>query len=203
MDDAVKAALSRWPDVPAAFGWLSLDGRGHWHLHPDGVAAQGGPGESITNTQIIAFIQRNFASDDTGRWFFQNGPQRAYVRVDAAPLILRRADAGDGLIAHTGQSIGAVSGWWLADGETLFAQTDLGPGVVEDRELPLLLERMTVPDGAALGDWLASRAEALDAALPQVVRLPGLGEAPLRAIAAEAVASELGFVANPEPAPAS
>lgn len=85
MDDDVKAALVRWPNVPAVAGWLSLDGRGRWHLHPQGDAAEGGPGESITNTQILAFIERNYEHDDQGRWFFQNGPQRVYVRIDAAP----------------------------------------------------------------------------------------------------------------------
>src|SRR3546814_2832342 len=97
MDSSVKAALAKWPDVPAVYGWLSLDERGRWRLHPQGDAAHGGPGESIDNTQIQAFIGRNYASDSQGRWYFQNGPQRVYVRLDAAPCLLRRADDGIGL----------------------------------------------------------------------------------------------------------
>ena len=30
MDDIVKAAIAKWPNVPAVFGWLSLNGRGNW-----------------------------------------------------------------------------------------------------------------------------------------------------------------------------
>ena len=30
MDAAVIAALAKWPNVPAVFGWLRLDRRGNW-----------------------------------------------------------------------------------------------------------------------------------------------------------------------------
>lgn len=197
MDDAVKAALARWPDVPAVFGWLSLDARGHWHLHPEGLAAEGGVGESITNTQIVTFIQRNYAHDDAGRWFFQNGPQRAYVRLDAAPFILRRADTGRGLVTHTGQPVKQVSGWWLADGETLFADTDVGPGMIEDRELPYLLDVLAVDANTSFGDWLAGATDA--SPLPTHLDLPGLGKAPLTATSRSNVSLELGFDISPSP----
>lgn len=196
MDPSVKAALARWPDVPAAFGWLSLDARGHWHLHADGTAAQGGAGEPITNPQIVAFIHRNYDHDDAGRWFFQNGPQRAYVRLDAAPYILRRADTGDGLVTHTGQPVSAVRRWCLVDGETLFAETDLGPGIVEDRELAPVLDALRTPQGVSLADWLAAD-DARTEPLPATLALAGLGEAPLFEAARTHVASELGFDANP------
>lgn len=115
MDASVKDAIARWPDVPAVFGWLSLDPRGRWRLHPQGQAAAGGPGESITNAQIQGFIDRNYERDDAGRWFFQNGPQRVFLRLDAAPYVLRLDDAGRALLTHTGQAVSAVSGWWLDD----------------------------------------------------------------------------------------
>ena len=73
MDQSVKDAIARWPDVPAAYGWLSLDARGRWRFHPQGLSAQGGPGESITNPQILDFIGRNYAHDDAGRWFSRTG----------------------------------------------------------------------------------------------------------------------------------
>ncbi|XOT98625.1 DUF2946 family protein, partial [Alcaligenes pakistanensis] len=34
------------------------------------------------------FFNRNYQADEKGRWFIQNGPQRVYVRLDAAPLIV-------------------------------------------------------------------------------------------------------------------
>jgi hypothetical protein len=30
MDDIVKQAMAKWPNVPACHGWLGLDARGHW-----------------------------------------------------------------------------------------------------------------------------------------------------------------------------
>ena len=41
MDDAVRQALARWPDVPDCFGWLSLSRRGEWQL-PDGPIRHAG-----------------------------------------------------------------------------------------------------------------------------------------------------------------
>ena len=69
MDDRVIRSMARWPDVPDVFGWLALDARGHWLLK----------GETIANRAAVAFIARNYAHDEFGRWFFQNGPQRVFV----------------------------------------------------------------------------------------------------------------------------
>jgi hypothetical protein len=142
MDPSVVEALKRWPDVPAVDGWLSLDRNGRWRLHPGGDAVRGGPGEAIENAGLVAFINRNYAHDETGRWFFQNGPQRVYVRLDAAPYILRVQDDGTGLQTHTGVPVRDVTAWWL-DGEgRLYAQTDAGPGMVEGRDLPQVTDAM-------------------------------------------------------------
>ena len=155
MDQSVKDAIARWPDVPAAYGWLSLDARGRWRFHPQGLSAQGGPGESITNPQILDFIGRNYAHDDAGRWFFQNGPQRVYLRLDAAPYVLRLDDAGRALLTHTNQPVTAVNAWWLDDAGSLYAVTPAGPGIVLDRDLPALLDQLRAQDGAMPLDALA------------------------------------------------
>ena len=65
MDAAVIAALAKWPNVPAVFGWLRLDRRGNWLIR-----------EQQIRQPLAAFINRNYASDELGRHFFQNGPQR-------------------------------------------------------------------------------------------------------------------------------
>ena len=39
MDDIVKQALAKWPNVPDCYGWLGLDARGHWYLRDDAVQA--------------------------------------------------------------------------------------------------------------------------------------------------------------------
>jgi hypothetical protein len=194
MDQSVKDALARWPDVPAVYGWLSLDARGRWRLHPQGLAAEGGPGESITNTQILEFINRNYEHDDAGRWFFQNGPQRVFLRLDAAPYVLRLSDDNRRLVTHTNVAIDSVAAWKLDDAGQLYAMTPLGAGIVLDRDLPPLLEKMATADGAPLLDALADLAagSAIQAALPGTY-----AAAPLALIAQKDVARELGFEPNP------
>ena len=32
MDDIVKQAMAKWPEVPNVYGWLALDRRGQWRL---------------------------------------------------------------------------------------------------------------------------------------------------------------------------
>ncbi|WP_063581496.1 DUF2946 family protein [Achromobacter ruhlandii] len=194
MDPSVKDAIARWPDVPAVFGWLSLDPRGRWRLHPQGQAAQGGAGESITNPQILGFINRNYEHDDTGRWFFQNGPQRVFLRLDAAPYVLRLDDDGRSLRTHTDMPVATVTGWWLDDAGQLYAMTDRGPGIVLDRDLAALMERLVTDEGAALLDVVdrLAPAQSLRIALPNVY-----DAAPLRPIVRAQVPGALGFQANP------
>ena len=40
MDDIVKAALTKWPNVPHCYGWLALDARGDWYMRDDRVAGR-------------------------------------------------------------------------------------------------------------------------------------------------------------------
>lgn len=194
MDQSVKDALARWPDVPAVYGWLSLDARGRWRLHPQGQSAVGGPGESITNTQILEFINRNYEHDDAGRWFFQNGPQRVFLRLDAAPYVLRLSDDSRGLLTHTNAEVASVSAWRLDDAGQLYAMTPLGAGIVLDRDLPPLLEKMATDNGAPLLDALADLAPGDTIQ----VTLPGTyPAAPLAPVAQKDVPRELGFDPTP------
>lgn len=194
MDQSVKDALARWPNVPAVYGWLSLDARGRWRLHPQGQANDGGPGEAITNTQILEFISRNYEHDDGGRWFFQNGPQRVFVRLDAAPYVLRLADDNRGLVTHTDARVDSVGGWWLNDEGQLYASTPLGAGLVLDRDLQPLLEMMQTEAGEPLLDALTDLAPGQSVS----THWPGIYDAtPLQSITQADVAARLGF----DPAP--
>ena len=64
MDPIVIQAMAKWPAVPNVYGWLTLDRRGNWLIK----------GDRIANAGVTGFIGRNYAADERGRWFFQNGP---------------------------------------------------------------------------------------------------------------------------------
>lgn len=195
MDEDVIKAMARWPNVPAAYGWLSLDARGRWRLHPAGDATAGGPGEAIAHSGVLAFMNRNYACEGLD-WYVQNGPQRAYVRLDAAPYLLRRADAGPGLQTHTGLPVGRVAHWWLDEEGQLYAMTDRGPSMVEDRELAPLLERLRTTTGEPALHALEKGLVDARTALPDISLDDG-PLAPLSRLARADVPGRLGFQANP------
>ncbi|MBJ7262356.1 MAG: DUF2946 family protein [Burkholderiaceae bacterium] len=157
MDEDVRKALARWPNVPAAYGWLSLNPRGAWRFHRGGNANLGSAGEPIGNTRIQAFIGRNYTHDDKGRWFFQNGPQRVYLRLDTAPYIVHQTTEGR-LVTHTGSIFGPVARWILDDAGRMYAQSDTGPAAIDDRDLAAVCESLHLEDGAAAIDELACMA---------------------------------------------
>ena len=68
MDDIVKAALAKWPNVPHCHGWLGLDARGQWYMRDDRVQAAGpfprSKGSLLRHDKLIDFIHRNCAADD-------------------------------------------------------------------------------------------------------------------------------------------
>lgn len=131
MEDWVYRALAKWPNVPAVFGWMGLDRRGRWLIR----------GEIISRPQIIDTINRNYAADEQGRWFFQNGPQRGYVTLEYAPLTLR-VD-GDGVLrTHTGLAVEKASAAYLDENGALTLATEHGAGVIEDQDLGWALERL-------------------------------------------------------------
>ena len=141
MDDLVRQAMQRWPDVPAVFGWLRLDRRGAWMLvdrgRPGFDEALDAAGSPITNAQIVEFIGRNYLCDAQGRWYWQNGPQRVFVDLDLAPLVLRVIGEGPQarLVAHTGEPVSRVDAVWRTPDGDLMMATDLGPGAIHDMDL--------------------------------------------------------------------
>ena len=39
MDEIVKQAMAKWPNVPHCYGWLGLDARGNWYMRDDKTQA--------------------------------------------------------------------------------------------------------------------------------------------------------------------
>lgn len=146
MDDIVKAALKKWPNVPNCYRWLGLDARGDWYLRDGPTQAAGtfpqSKGHRIVHDKLKEFIGRNYEHDDHGAWFFQNGPQRVYVDLEVAPWVWgmrRRSAPGEALdvelTGHTGVPAQTVRGCWVDEAGRLFLETELGLGVVRSLDM--------------------------------------------------------------------
>lgn len=144
LDDLVQQAMTRWPNVPAMFGWLRLDRRGRWMLVDRGAPgfdeALHGLGSEITSPPIIDFIGRNYRPDEQGRWSWQNGPQRVHVDLDLAPLYFRVMGEApkQSLITHTGYPVSAITQVATDEDGNLWLMSDLGAGCIDDRDLGAL-----------------------------------------------------------------
>jgi hypothetical protein len=119
MDAMVVAAMAKWPNVPAVFGWLSLTARGEWRLKCERVAHPG----------LASFFARNYEHDEQGRYFVQNGPQRIFVELQLAPYAAKRQDNGwqrlpDGLSAVATAAFITPQGELLLQIETTLALVD-------------------------------------------------------------------------------
>lgn len=189
MDEIVKQALVRWPDVPHCTGWLLLDARGHWRLRDEADQAAGAAGTPIRHEALIGFINRNYECDARGQWYFQNGPQRVYVELEYTPLIVRLAcDAAGALTLtdQTGQPLAPSAAYVDEAGSVLFASADeaAAPGrvaLLHDHDLGLFADHASLTDDGQGGAF----AWRTDAVLPlQPIRR---AEAPAR----------FGFVASP------
>lgn len=150
MDDIVKQAIAKWPHVPHCYGWLGLDARGRWYMRDDAAQAQGpfprSKGALLQHDKLIGFIDRNYEADAEGRWFFQNGPQRVYVELEATPLIWR-LDADGVPVAHTGRPAPQVQACLLDEAGRVYLATPLGLGLVHSLDVGL------VADAIDQGRW--------------------------------------------------
>ena len=137
MDDLVKQAMAKWPNVPDCFGWLGLDARGDWYMRDDPTQALGtftqSKGSRLQHDKLIAFIGRNYACDKQGRWFFQNGPQRVYVELEATPWVWRLQPDGT-VQSHTGQAV-RMQRCITDEHGRLYLDTDQGFGLVHTQDM--------------------------------------------------------------------
>jgi Protein of unknown function (DUF2946) len=167
MDDIVKAALAKWPNVPHCFGWLGLDVRGNWYMRDDrcqhsgpfaaepGEAVVASKGSLLKHDKLIEFIHRNCAADEAGQWFFQNGPQRVYLELEATPFIWRLQPDGR-VLAHSGQDAGEVRQSLLDELGRLYLVTALGIGLVHTSDMAL------AADAVEQGRWTPEPVQAAE-----------------------------------------
>jgi len=150
-------AMAKWPNVPHCYGWLGLDARGAWRMRDQRAQDLGLQGSKITNAILRGFINRNYLCDDTGRYFFQNGPQRVYVELEATPYIAH-SDPASGWVLHTGQVMAQCDAVGMTPAGNLILQ---GAGMVaqiDDRDLAIAMRHLTGAAGPAsdqqILDWL-------------------------------------------------
>lgn len=133
-------------------------------------------GSVIQHVALNEFISRNYACDSLGRYFFQNGPQRVFITLDATPFIARifPSPSGPQLLTQCGTEIkphGALSDekgniyitglitQSLSDqiDSTAFTKTE-SPSValLHDHDLDLFSEQSKVQEDACSfrGSWL-------------------------------------------------
>lgn len=188
MDDDVLRAMLKWPNVPALFGWLRLDRRGHWYIR----------GERVEREPLAAFIGRNYAADEQGRWYFQNGPQRGYVALAYAPWILR-AEPDGRLLTHTGLAVEQVTAASVDEAGSLLLVCEHGVGLLADADLDWAVQRFRRQDGSAVDDSQISEAlERLQAGQPADLALTYGGNlATVAYLPSEEVPQRFGFEREP------
>ena len=198
MDDIVKQALAKWPDVPYCYGWLGLDARGNWRMRDERAQHLNLPGDKLNHAALVAFIVRNYAADERGCWYFQNGPQRVYVRLEATPYIVR-TDPAAGWLLHTGAALGGIDEAVLTESGALVLRGGAVVAQLDDRDfaqvLPALRMNGALVDDEALLAWLETGAPALT--LSEHGRTIAV-----QRMAADQLAARFGYVSAPSPAKA-
>lgn len=142
MDDIVRLAMAKWPDVPDCYGWLGLDSRGQWWMRDDGSQAigafqsgvPGARGSVLRHEKLIDYIHRNYEADTLGHWYFQNGPQRVYIELEATPHIWRIGDDFS-VTSHTGTGV-TVNKSLVDENGKVYLHTTLGLGLVHTLDVP-------------------------------------------------------------------
>jgi hypothetical protein len=197
MDDIVKQAMARWPNVPHCYGWLALDARGNWRMRDEHAQRQGLAGDKLANAALVGFIVRNYQHDDRGCWYFQNGPQRVYVNLETTPFIAR-TDPAHGFVLHTGAPLARVEAAFITEAGELVLQAGDVVAQLDDRDVAGVLGAVAA-GGTPLGDeallaWLEG------GTLPGPATLEVSGSSvPLRKTDRDALADRFGFRKVPTP----
>lgn len=125
----------------------------------------------------------------------QNGPQRVFVALEYTPWILRLT-AYARLETHTGADPGDLLAAAIDEEGNLLLNTTLGPGLLDDRDLPHLLDRLQGRDGRTLEE--SSPPDTLLETFPTGMQLRWQDRClPLQAVKRAEMANRFGFVATP------
>jgi hypothetical protein len=183
---AAPSGIAGLPNVPACFGWLSLDRRGGWRLQ----------GEPLRHRGLIGFINRQYAGDESGRWFVQNGPQRVFVTLAYTPWVFRRD--GNGFVSHTGEAAGDITAIYLDEEGNILLATAGAIALLDDRDLSAFLDecreksRQNGQLAVKEENWLTMMAGESPAAITW-------RDLPIHSIRRDDVAHRFSFQPHPQP----
>ncbi len=141
MDERTRRAMARWPDVPDLYGWLSLDRRGRWRIQ----------GQTISRPHIIETLNRHYAVDARGCWYFQNGPQRGFVALEITPFIATATATGD-WVTHTGTELPVPRRLLMDEEGALAMDVDPGAALIEEEDLFGVIDCLIDESGKPLED---------------------------------------------------
>jgi hypothetical protein len=193
MDEIVRQALAKWPNVPDCYGWLALDARGAFRMRDAAAQAANAPGDVIRHPALLAFIYRNYLRNNDGAWYFQNGPQRVFVNLVQTPFIAR-TDPIHGFITHDGAAMTPIEHVWITGEGRLILGSGERIAMIDDRDLaeclPLLRVEGEPVDDTFLLEWLSNSKSTLQF-------LCGESLLPVHALYDENLGTALGF--NPKP----
>lgn len=173
MDDIVSAAMLKWPNVPAVTGWLHLDARGQWWIRQEKLHHQG----------MVDFFYRNYGHDDLGRYYVQNGPQRVYVSLEAAPWVARiHGNVRSVLPCDPG---GDVCKAYIDESGVIYLDLTGSLAVVDDRDVACHVDQL-------FPDWDGNLL-----ALPAILNWLGTG-VPLEKVDSMVLLERHGVMRNPQ-----
>ena len=193
MDDIVKQAMAKWPNVPHCYGWLRLDARGVFRMCDEVAQKNAAAGDPIRHASLLAFIYRNYASDEHGAWFFQNGPQRVYVDLETTPFIAR-TDTQENFVTQDGLALKNIHTVWLSDQGSLLFQNATQIAMLDDRDIAACLSQFrlngVVCSDAELLNWMRQPIDGCGF-------MVGGDVLPVKFIKSAAIAQQFGFQQKP------
>lgn len=199
MDEIVRQAMAKWPNVPYCYGWLALDARGAWRMRDKRAQVNHLAGDRINNAALLGFINRNYTHDEHGRWYFQNGPQRVYVDLEATPYIARLEQPGKFLL-HTGDPLKKIDGAWMNEDGLLILQSGDVVAQIDDRDMAQCLGLLRSGESGELAasdeELMAWLSAASEAEMPLHFR-DGDSLVQIKRIARAAMHSHFGFHPRP------
>ncbi|CAL62737.1 Conserved hypothetical protein [Herminiimonas arsenicoxydans] len=196
MDEIVAQALTKWPNVPHCYGWLALDARGNWRMRNEHAQTHKLPGDRITHPALIGFINRNYTHDAQGRWYFQNGPQRVYVELEATPYVAHTEPAA-GFVLQTGAQLLHIEHGWLSEQGRLFLQGDEKIALLDDRDMAQCLAELQLDEQPVTDEqlmlWLEQRGSSGELSLRS-----GSKKIVLSCILEAAIGKQFNFIRTPQ-----